>query len=136
VFAGTLERERAALAATARDHVLIECDPADWFCLMRSGRVKFQLRVSRSGKEVVLELLGPGDPFGGVAVIERCPYPASAQTTEDSVVLKIPREPILALAERHPGLIREMALMTAAGSGLLTSPCARWPRTPSRRGWR
>jgi CRP/FNR family transcriptional regulator, nitrogen oxide reductase regulator len=69
------------------------------------------LRAARGGKEVVLELLGPGEPFGGVAVIERRPYPASAQATEASVVLKIPREPIVALSERHPGVIREMALM-------------------------
>src|SRR5262249_38943365 len=94
----------------AREFVFMEGEPADWFCVVRSGRVKI-LRASRGGKEVVLELLGPGEPFGGVAVIERRPYPASAQATEASVVLKIPREPIIALSERHPGLIREMALM-------------------------
>jgi CRP/FNR family transcriptional regulator len=117
VFAGVPPRELAALAALAhdetyraRDFIFMEGDPADWFCLVRSGRVKV-LRQSRGGKEVVLELLGPGEPFGGVAVIEGRPYPASAQATEASVVLKIPREPIVALTERHPGMIREMALM-------------------------
>ena len=117
VFAGVPAREMAALAAVAReetyrarDYVFTEGDQADWFCLVRSGRVKI-LRASRGGKEVVLELLGPGEPFGGVAVIERRPYPASAQTIETSVVLKIPREPIVALTERYPGVIREMALM-------------------------
>jgi CRP-like cAMP-binding protein len=117
VFAGVPAREMAALAAVAReetyrarDYVFTEGDQADWFCLVRSGRVKI-LRASRGGKEVVLELLGPGEPFGGVAVIERRPYPASAQAIETSVVLKIPREPIVALTERYPGVIREMALM-------------------------
>jgi len=117
VFAGVPAREVAALAGVAReesyrtrDWVFMEGEPADWFCLVRAGRVKI-LRASRGGKEVVLELLGPGEPFGGVAVIERRPYPASAQATEPSVVLKIPREPILALTERHPSMIREMALM-------------------------
>jgi CRP-like cAMP-binding protein len=117
VFAGVPAREMAALAAVARedtyrarDYVFTEGDQADWFCLIRSGRVKI-LRASRGGKEVVLELLGPGEPFGGVAVIERRPYPASAQAIETSVVLKIPREPIVALTERYPGVIREMALM-------------------------
>jgi CRP/FNR family transcriptional regulator len=60
---------------------------------------------------VVLELLGPGEVFGGVAVIEKRPYPASAQATETTVVLKIPAPPVIALAERHPSFIREMALM-------------------------
>jgi CRP-like cAMP-binding protein len=117
VFAGVPAREVSALAAVAReqtyagrDYVFMEGDPADWFCLVRSGRVKI-VRAARGGKEVVLELLGPGEPFGGVAVIERRPYPASAQATETTVVLKIPRAPIVALTERHPGVIREMALM-------------------------
>jgi CRP-like cAMP-binding protein len=117
VFGDVPERELAALAATAREqmyrareYVFMENDPAVWFCFVRAGRVKI-LRTSRGGREVVLELLGPGEPFGGVAVIEHRPYPASAQTTEDSIVLKIPREPIVALTERHPGVIRAMALM-------------------------
>jgi CRP-like cAMP-binding protein len=117
VFAGIPARELAALAAVAREetyrareYVFMEGEPAHWFCLVRSGRVKI-LRASRSGKEVVLELLGPGEPFGGVAVIERRPYPASAQATEASAVLKLGRDPIIALTERHPGVIREMALM-------------------------
>jgi len=117
MFAGVPANEIAALAAVAhedtyraRDYVFMEGEPAEWFCLVRSGRVKI-LRASRGGKEVVLELLGPGEPFGGVAVIERRPYPASAQATETSVVMKIPREPVVALTERHPGVIRELALM-------------------------
>jgi CRP/FNR family transcriptional regulator len=60
---------------------------------------------------VVLELLGAGEIFGGVAVIERRPYPASAQATEPTVVVKIPSDPVIALAERHPAFVKEMALM-------------------------
>ena len=117
VFAGIPARELTALAGVAReesyrarDYIFMEGEPASWFCLVRSGRVKI-VRASRGGKETVLELLGPGEPFGGVAVIERRPYPASAQATEPSVVLKIPRDPIVALTDRYPGVIREMALM-------------------------
>jgi len=117
VFAAVPAREIDALAAiareetySARDWIFMEGTPAEWFCVVRSGRVKI-LRAARGGKEVVLELLGPGEPFGGVAVIEQRPYPASAQAIESSVVVKIPREPIVALTQRHPGVIREMALM-------------------------
>jgi CRP/FNR family transcriptional regulator len=117
VFSGIPARELAALAAVAREdtyrareYVFMEGEPADWFCLVRAGHVKI-VRASRGGKETVLELLGPGEPFGGVAVIERRPYPASAQATETSTILKIPRDPIVALTERHPSVIREMALM-------------------------
>lgn len=117
VFAGVPAREIEALSAVAqerayraREYIFSEGEAATWFCVVRSGHVKI-LRTSREGKDVVLELLGPGEPFGGVAVIERRPYPASAQATEPSTVLRIPQEPIVALAERHPSIIREMALM-------------------------
>ena len=117
VFAAVPPHELEDLEAVAREHnyrarqfVFMEGEPAEWFCMVRSGRVKI-LRQSRAGKEVVLEILGAGEPFGGVAVLERRPYPASAQATEPAVVLKIPRDPIIALAERYPSVIREMALM-------------------------
>jgi CRP/FNR family transcriptional regulator len=117
VFAGVPDSGLQGLAASARaeryrvrQYVFMEGDAADWFCVVYSGRIKI-LRQSRAGKEVVLELLGRGEPFGGVAVIEHRPYPASAQAAQASVVLKIPRAPIVALSERHPGIIREMALV-------------------------
>src|SRR3990170_1679073 len=117
MFAGLPAKEVHALEAVAREdayrareYVFMEGEPARWFCVVKSGRVKI-LKHSRTGKDVVLELLGPGEPFGGVAVIERRTYPAAAQATEPSVIVKIPQEPLVALAERYPAIIKEMALM-------------------------
>jgi CRP/FNR family transcriptional regulator len=117
VFAGLPARELESLAATAREescrareYIFHEGDPALWLYLVKTGHVRI-VRHSRVGKDVVLELLGPGEIFGGVAVIERRPYPASAQATEPSDVVKIPADVILGLAERHPPLVREMALL-------------------------
>lgn len=117
VFAAVPRKEIQALGAVAREerygarqYVFQEGDPATWFCVVRTGRVRI-FRHSRAGKDVVLELLGPGEPFGGVAVIERRPYPASAQATEPSTVVKIPQDPLVALSERYPSIVREMALM-------------------------
>jgi CRP/FNR family transcriptional regulator len=59
----------------------------------------------------VLELLGAGEMFGGVAVIEQRPYPASAQATEPCAVVKIPRDAVVGLTQRQPSIIREIALM-------------------------
>jgi CRP-like cAMP-binding protein len=67
----------------------------------------------------VLERPGSCEPFGGVAVIERRPYPAAAQTSEDCVVVKIPREPIVALTERHPDVIRASHKRLAAPGALI-----------------
>src|SRR6188474_2026679 len=115
VFAGLPAREIEELATVAveeshraRAYIFLESDPSRWFYLVKSGHVKI-VRHSKTGKDVVLELLGPGEVFGGVAVIEKRPYPAAAQATEPTVVLKIPAGPIVALSERHPSIIREMA---------------------------
>ncbi len=121
IFADLPADEIAALAAAARQdryearaYIFSEGDSPAWFWLVRSGRVKI-VRQSRSGKEVVLELLGRGEPFGGVAVLEGRPYPASAQAMEASTVVRIPPEPVVALAQRHPTIVREMTLMLSRG---------------------
>jgi CRP-like cAMP-binding protein len=117
VFADLPARDLDTLAQAAREepcapreYVFHEGEPAAWFCLVRSGRIRI-VRHASSGKDVVLELLGPGEIFGGVAVLERRPYPASAQATEPSVVVRIPADPVLALAERQPSIARTMMLL-------------------------
>jgi CRP-like cAMP-binding protein len=117
VFAGLPAREIEELATVAveeshraRAYIFLESDPSRWFYLVKSGHVKI-VRHSKTGKDVVLELLGPGEVFGGVAAIEKRPYPAAAQATEPTVVVKIPAGPVIALADRHPAFIKEMALM-------------------------
>jgi len=117
VFTSLPAREIEALGAVvseesfrARDYIFMEGDVPGSLCVVRSGRVKI-VKHSRAGKDVVLEMLGPGELFGGVAVIEKRPYPASAQVTEPSVILRIPAEAVIGLAERYPSIIKEMALM-------------------------
>ena len=117
VFASLPAREIDALAAAtredpvrARDYIFMEGDPAESLCIVKSGRVRI-VRHSKAGKDVILELLGPGEIFGGVAVIENRPYPASAQAVEASVILKIPAQALIAVSDRHPSVIRELALM-------------------------
>jgi CRP-like cAMP-binding protein len=117
VFASLPANEIEALGSVARedrhrarDYVFMEGDPAHWLCVVKRGHVKI-LRTSHAGKDVVLELMGPGEIFGGVAVIERRPYPATAQAMEASEIVRLPADTIIALAERYPSVIREMALM-------------------------
>src|SRR5215813_6410871 len=117
MFAGVPAEEILKLAAVARedryaprDYLFTEGDAPAWFWLVRSGRVKI-VRQSRGGKEVVLELVGPGEPFGGVAALEGRPYPASAQALETTTVVRIPPEPIAALARRHPAIVSELMRM-------------------------
>jgi CRP-like cAMP-binding protein len=117
VFATLPAHELASLAAAAREtpfrareYVFREGDAAQWLCLVKAGHVRI-VHHSRTGKDVVLELLGPGEVFGGVAAIERRPYPASAQATEPSLIVQIPADLVVGLVERHPPVVREMALL-------------------------
>jgi CRP-like cAMP-binding protein len=117
IFAALPKHEVDRLAAVAqsvsyraREYVFMEGDPGRWLCIVGSGRVRV-VRHSAAGREVVLELLGAGGVFGGVAVFEQRPYPAAAQATEPTAIVKIPAEALLPLGERYPSVIKEMALL-------------------------
>jgi CRP/FNR family transcriptional regulator, nitrogen oxide reductase regulator len=108
--AGELE----SLAATAREdpcpareYVFHEGDPALFLCFVKTGHIRI-VRHTPAGKTVVLELLGPGEVFGGVAVFERRPYPASAQAAEPTVVVKLPADAVIGVAQRHPSVVAEL----------------------------
>jgi CRP/FNR family transcriptional regulator len=117
LFAALPDKDVDALATAAREHafrareyIFLEGDPAHALWIVRAGRVRI-FKQSRAGKDVVLELLGPGEVFGGVAVIERRPYPATAQAVMPTEVVAIPADVIAAVVERHPSVVRALALL-------------------------
>lgn len=69
------------------------------------GRVKVA-KLTPSGREVILDMPGPGDPIGAVAAFEGFAYPASATATTDTVCLVTRRDAFFALLEAHPSLVR------------------------------
>jgi CRP/FNR family transcriptional regulator len=60
------------------------------------------------GKDIILEIMSPGDIFGGVAVLDNKPYPAAAQAMKSATVIKIRRHDLLAIMEQYPILKLEM----------------------------
>jgi CRP/FNR family transcriptional regulator len=85
--------------------IFAEGDPADAFMTIVDGRVKV-FKATPSGKEIILEIFGPGDPLGAVAVYEEMALPASATALEDTVCLLIARQEFFRLLEQHPVLVR------------------------------
>ncbi|HEV8434012.1 MAG TPA: Crp/Fnr family transcriptional regulator, partial [Thermoanaerobaculia bacterium] len=83
-----------------------EGDPADRIHFVVLGRVK--IVKSAGGRDVIIELLGPGEPVGAVAVFERRPFPASAVAIEGSSILSIPEREFFALIESRPEMMRQM----------------------------
>jgi CRP/FNR family transcriptional regulator len=112
VFSRLDGEDRRRLAAVSRvqlyrrgETVFSEGDPPAHFCTVLTGRVKV-FKMTPSGKDVILEIFGAGDPLGAVAAYDGHPFPASAVAIEDSQVLLVPRQDFFALLEQHPTLVR------------------------------
>ena len=104
------DRRRIAEVALVRswdrgDAIFNEGEAADFLLTVLSGRVKVVKRQA-SGKEVILEIFGPGDPVGAVVAYEGRPYPASAIALDRTTCLLVRRGPFFALLEKHPSLVR------------------------------
>jgi len=104
------DRRRVAEVSTLRDfergdEIFGEGDPAEAFFLVASGRVKV-VKSTPAGKEVILELMGPGDPLGAVVAYEGKPFPAAARALEPTRCIVTPREPFFRLLGEHPSLVR------------------------------
>jgi CRP-like cAMP-binding protein len=105
-----VDLERLAGIAVSRtydkgDVVFSEGDAPTYLHTISSGRVKVIKRMP-SGKEVILEIMGPGDPVGAVVAYEGRPYPATAVALERTKVLLLPRSELFAMLERHPSVVR------------------------------
>ena len=104
------DRQRLTAVATVREFekgaiLFSEGDGSDLLYTVVSGRVKV-FKTTPRGTDVILEIFGPGDPVGAVAVYEARPYPASALALEPTACLLIPRQAFFSLLETHPTLVR------------------------------
>ncbi|HEU5249981.1 MAG TPA: Crp/Fnr family transcriptional regulator [Thermoanaerobaculia bacterium] len=83
-----------------------EGDPADDIYFLFLGRVKV---VKMAGdRDLILEILGPGEPVGAVAVYERRPFPATAIALESCGVISIPSREFFSLLEKRPEITRRL----------------------------
>lgn len=83
-----------------------EGDAADRIHFVHSGRVKI---VKAAGsRDVILEILGPGDAVGAVAAFERRAFPATAVAVEAARLVSIPEREFFSLLERSPDITRAM----------------------------
>ncbi len=85
--------------------VFNEGDPSDMMYTVVTGRVKV-FKVTPRGTDVILEIFGPGDPVGAVAVYESRPYPASAVALEPTTCMMVPRRDFFSLLESYPTMVR------------------------------
>jgi CRP-like cAMP-binding protein len=115
IFSRLSPGDRQAIAQVAqvrefaRGDTIFEQDSPSAFYAITSGRVKI-FKLMPNGKDVILEVFGPGDPLGAVAAYMDRPFPASAAALEDTVCVIIPRAAFFHLIETQPSLVRGLLL--------------------------
>ncbi|MDQ7781766.1 MAG: Crp/Fnr family transcriptional regulator [Desulfomonilaceae bacterium] len=101
---GSIALEKAFARGTT---IFSEGDPGSGFYVAISGRVKI-FKLSADGKEQILHIFGPGEPFGEVPVFEGRKFPAHASALEHSVCLYFPRPAFIELIKGNPSLALAM----------------------------
>jgi CRP/FNR family transcriptional regulator len=87
--------------------IFSEGEDATGFYVVVSGRVKI-FKLSIEGREQILHLFGPGEPFGEVAVFTGKPFPANAESMDKSRILFFPRESFVDLIKTNPSIALSM----------------------------
>ena len=88
-------------------NIFAEGDDGVGFYILVSGQVKIY-KMSVDGKEQILHIFGPGEPFAEAAVFTGKSFPAYADAMQDSRVFFIPRNSFVSLIESNPSLAMNM----------------------------
>ncbi len=83
-----------------------EGQPALFIHFLFVGKVKIVKAAPE--RDLILEILGPGEPVGAVAVFERRPFPASAIALEPSGTVSIPEREFFGLLDKRPDITRRL----------------------------
>ena len=87
--------------------IFMDGDDGDGFYVVLEGRIKVS-KLSAEGKEQILHIFGPGEPFGEVPVFAGKPFPANAQALAKSVLAFFPKNRFIALINANPSLALNM----------------------------
>ncbi|MBC8459140.1 MAG: Crp/Fnr family transcriptional regulator [Deltaproteobacteria bacterium] len=114
LFRGLPEKQLKEIEQIAVDRdfnkgevIFLEGDDGNGFFLIAEGLIKI-FKVSSEGKEQILHILGPGEPFGEVPVFSGQQFPASAETIIESHLLFFPRTAFVNLISANPSLAMNM----------------------------
>jgi len=87
--------------------IFLEGDDGNGFYLIHAGMVKIY-KASPGGKEQILHILGPGEPFGEVPVFSGRQFPANAEAISETRLLFFPRTAFVNLISTNPSLSLNM----------------------------
>ena len=92
------------------ESIFFEGDEATGFYMVAEGKVKI-FKMSQDGREQILHIFGPGEPFGEVPVFHGQPFPANAVTMAQLSLLYFPRREFVDLVANTPSLALSMLAM-------------------------
>ena len=92
--------------------ILFEDDPGDALYVVATGQVKVVL-IGEDGREVILSVMGPGEFFGEMSLLDDEPRSAHVIAMEDSTLAVLRREDFEGLLTQTPqialALLRELS---------------------------
>jgi len=110
LFAGLAEKELTTLAESLGKRafgkgviIFHEGSPGETMYLIESGKVRI-FALTESGQEISVNIYGPGEVFGELAVLDALPRSAGAVAIEDTVCLTLQRDDLLQVLENCPRL--------------------------------
>lgn len=105
LIASSTER-RAARGAL----IFSKGDPGSFMMAVLTGHVRVG-SISLEGREVTLNVIGPGEIVGEIALLDGKPRSADAVAAEDTTMMVIERQHFLPFLVRHEGLVERMLVV-------------------------
>jgi CRP-like cAMP-binding protein len=78
--------------------------------IIESGRVKIQLPSER-GEELTLRLVGPGDFFGEISLLDDEPWYGDATAVDDCQLLLLAKRGFLDVLDKYPSVSRRLLII-------------------------
>jgi CRP/FNR family transcriptional regulator/CRP/FNR family cyclic AMP-dependent transcriptional regulator len=120
LFEGLNEGELSALSQVALhrvfppDRVVIMAeDEGDTLFVIAKGQVKVSI-VSEDGREVILSILGQGDFFGEMSLLDGHPRSANVTTMQETELLMVRRPDFLRLIQNTPQIAVKLLAVLAS----------------------
>ena len=89
--------------------IFCEFEPGDDFYLVQSGRIKISKIVKE--QEKTMDILGPGDIFGEMAILEEAPRSATATALDNVSTLHFNRDNFVTLMSSQPQLVFKLLVI-------------------------
>jgi len=87
--------------------IFTEGEEANGFYILLAGMVKVY-KLSPEGKEQILHIIGPGEPFAEVALFSETVFPACAEAIQESEIMFFSRKGFQRLVQDDPSIVMNM----------------------------